>query len=288
VSFIDDILALIFGRKKTAPAPKPAPKPAPAPTTTKPPAAPAPAPHTPPPVPPPPPPPTAGPPQSPPSAPVSPPPAAPSTTSNSAGEAFVKRLIAKNPAHLSAAEIADAAKRMGCEDASVRAVLKVESSGSGFSPNGLPIILFEPHKFSRATGGQYDAAHPKISYHDWNPNAYPSKQQDRYAQLIEAYNLNPEAAVGAASWGLFQILGSNFKVCGFTSASQFVLDMAQSEARQLAAFEQFVRNNGLLPALQNEDWRTFAKGYNGAGQVDKYAAWLQSAYTAAKKAAPQA
>jgi hypothetical protein len=50
----------------------------------------------------------------------------------------------------------------------------------------------------------------------------------------------------------------------------------------LAAFEAFVRSNGILDELQRKDWAGFAKVYNGPGQVETYSKLLSDAYAAAK------
>jgi hypothetical protein len=196
-------------------------------------------------------------------------------------KAYLASLVAKNKARLTAEEINQAAQRMNCEPACVRAVLKVESAGSGFGADGRPIILFEPHIFSRLTARRFDTSNPSVSYKSWGDKPYPKTQDGRWSQLAEAYALDPEAAVSAASWGLFQVLGQNYKICGFASATAFVADMAQSEARMLAAFEAFVRANKILDDLQRKDWAGFARVYNGPGQVEKYAKMLSNAYDAA-------
>lgn len=198
-----------------------------------------------------------------------------------ASKTYLASLVAKNKGPLTAAEINQTAQRMNCEPASVRAVLKVESAGSGFAADGRPIILFEPHVFSKLTTRRFDVTNPNVSYKSWGDKPYPKTQAGRWAQLEEAYALDPEAAVSATSWGLFQVLGQNYKACGFASATAFVADMAQSEARMLAAFEAFVRANNILDDLQRKDWAGFARVYNGPGQVDKYAAMLSNAYNAA-------
>jgi hypothetical protein len=197
------------------------------------------------------------------------------------GGDFLVSLKAKNAAPLSSAEVNAAAQRMGCEPAAVRAVLKVESKGTGFGADNRPLILYEPHIFSRLTNHVYDQSHPKISYLNWKTLPYPGTQAERYQQLAEAYALDPENAVASASWGLFQIMGMNYAACGFPSAKAFVADISQSEARMLAAFEAFVRSNNLLDELQRKDWAGFARGYNGAGQVDTYSKLLANAYAAA-------
>lgn len=194
---------------------------------------------------------------------------------------FLDRLVARDMSPLSAAQIQASAARMGVEEAAVRAVLRVESRGNGFGPDGRPIILYEPHIFSRLTNRKYDASHPTISYRNWKERPYPGAQADRYKQLAEAFALDPEAALSSASWGLFQILGSNFRACGFTSASEFVADIAISHERQLMAFEGFVRTNNLIDELQRKDWTGFARVYNGPGQVETYGRLLADAYNKA-------
>lgn len=197
------------------------------------------------------------------------------------GGDFLASLKAKNAAPLSSAEINAVAQRMGCEPAVVRAVLKVESKGSGFGADNRPLILYEPHIFSRLTKHVYDQSHQRISYAQWKTLPYPATQAERYQQLAEAYALDPENAVASASWGLFQIMGMNFAMCGFTSAKAFVADISQSEARMLSAFEAFIRTNNLVDELQRKDWAGFAKAYNGAGQVETYSRLLANAYAAA-------
>jgi hypothetical protein len=192
--------------------------------------------------------------------------------------AFLDRLVARNPGPLTMAEIQAAAQRMQIEPAAMQAVLKVESRGSGFGPDGRPIILYEPHVFSRLTQRRFDASHPTLSYRQWTERPYPRTQAERWKQLADAYALDPEASVGAASWGLFQILGMNHKACGFDSATAFVADMSQSESHMLKAFEAFVRSNGILDELQAKDWPGFARIYNGPGQVELYGRLLREAY----------
>jgi roadblock/LC7 domain-containing protein len=187
---------------------------------------------------------------------------------------------------LSDSDIAAAAARIGCEGEAIRAVLKVECNGPGFGAEGLPIIRFEPHVFCRLTAGKFDAAHPDISYPKQDPRKYPPDQAGRYQQLAKAFTLDPEAAVQAASWGLFQIMGQNFKAMGHPAATALVADMAKSEARQLAAFEAFCAANGLLDELKAKQWTAFAGKYNGPRFRDSYGAQLEAAYQAFRSQRP--
>lgn len=191
---------------------------------------------------------------------------------------YLTSLVATDKTSLTPAHYDAVAASLGCEPAALKAVAKVESVGAGFAPDGRPIILFEPHLFSRQTGRKFDVSHPHLSYPSWGSQPYPRAQTDRWAQLAEAYALDPEAAVGSASYGMFQILGLNFAACGFPNAKAFVADMAKSEERQLRAFEAFVRGKGLVDELQKRDWQGFAAVYNGPGQVEKYSKLLSAAY----------
>ena len=200
-------------------------------------------------------------------------------------DGYLEGLVAGSRDALTRADYEAAATSLGCEVEAVQAVVEVESGPLGaFASNGRPIILFEPHIFSRRTNRAYDATHPNISYRSWDPSKYPRSQDGRWAQLREAYALDKENAVASASWGLFQIMGFNHAACGFASAKEFVTDMTRSQARQLAAFTAFVRANNLADELVRKDWEGFAAGYNGQGQVERYGRLLREAYDRLKAA----
>jgi hypothetical protein len=201
------------------------------------------------------------------------------------GAHFIDTLVAETRAALSPQDFAAAAGHLQCEREAIQAVVQVEAGASGFASDGRPLILFEPHIFSRLTQRRFDASNPNVSYPTWDRTRYPRDQAGRYAQLREAYALDAEAAVASASWGLFQILGTNHARCGFASATAFVADMAKSHVRQLAAFEAFVRSSGIADELQRKDWEGFARVYNGPGQVERYGRLLREAYDRIKAAA---
>jgi hypothetical protein len=169
------------------------------------------------------------------------------------------------------------AARWGVEPAVVWTVRDVEAGGAGFI-DGRPAILFEPHRFSRATGGRYDAVAPTISYPTWGTRPYPRAQADRYAQLLTAIALDVDAGFASASYGAFQIMGENYAACGETDSMAFALAEARGEDVQLRHFGLFCESKGLERALRRKDWSTFARGYNGSGQVDLYSGKLAAAY----------
>lgn len=171
-----------------------------------------------------------------------------------------------------------AAEILQCEPAAVYAVREVESSGSGFFPDGRPVILFEAQIFSMLTGHQFDFTHPNISSPIWNRALYKGGMLE-YDRLKQAKQLNEEAALKSASWGLFQIMGMNHRACGYPDVFSFVKAMFESEANHLMAFVTFIKANQLDDELRDRRWTDFAKVYNGPGYAqNQYDAKLEQAY----------
>lgn len=184
---------------------------------------------------------------------------------------------------LSASDIAEVAATMNLEPALVQAVTKVEAGAGGFLADTRPKILFEAQQFSYATDHQYDVSHPNISSRTWNRDLYKGGSAE-YTRLTEAIGLNRAAALSSASWGLFQIMGSNFDMCGFDTVERYVAAMVQSEEQHLLAFAKFLQTSRLDVKLRAHDWAGFAKGYNGPGYASNdYDAKLAAAYSAAKE-----
>ncbi|WP_070962636.1 N-acetylmuramidase family protein [Vibrio sonorensis] len=172
-----------------------------------------------------------------------------------------------------------AAAYLGCEVESIMAVDFVESNGCGFFENGMPKILFEAHHFSKHTDGIYDDEHPDISSKKWNRELYKRGEKE-YERLIKSYSLCPEAALKSASWGRYQILGSNYKSSGYTSVASFVISMFLSEKNHLNSFCKFIKNNSKLhDSIIEKDWRTFARIYNGPSyEKNKYDVKISEKY----------
>jgi hypothetical protein len=164
----------------------------------------------------------------------------------------------------------DAAAKIGCDVAAVKAVTYTESGRKGFYDSGKCIIKYEGHVFHRLTGGKYDAAHPTLSYPAWTEK-YSQFKDLAYVRFNQAFALDPHAAMMSTSWGMFQIMGENFSSCGFKTVDDFVTSMRLSEAAQLNAFCKFVISRGLakyligLKTLPGVNASGFALRYNGAG-----------------------
>jgi LysM repeat protein len=165
---------------------------------------------------------------------------------------------------LVASDFSDAARQLECETAAVRAVAEVESGGrTGFDAAKRPKILFEIHLFRSNTNRRFDRTHPHLSAPYSSPRRRQSYRKDQWQVIREAFALDPAAAVKSASWGMFQVLGSNYRICGWTTVRQFAADMFVSEAQHMRAFLGFCRANNLVRHLRNKNWAAFARGYNG-------------------------
>lgn len=157
----------------------------------------------------------------------------------------------------------DAAKTIGCSVAMVKAVYTVESKGSGFLKNGEVKILFEPHVFWKQL--RIKGKTPKqtdICYPVWGSKPYgPENQQ--HTRLQRAVEIDRDAALKSASWGLFQIMGYNYALCGCKSIQDFINQNMKGEEEQLKLFVNYILNTHLDDEMINEDCKGFARSYNG-------------------------
>lgn len=180
---------------------------------------------------------------------------------------------------LTDADIAAVARSLGVQAAALKAVLTVEAPSGGFLDDGQVVILFEPHKFHEYTGGRWSKSHPEISYAKWGARPY-GKRSEQHAKLQRAVALDRTSALEAASWGIPQILGRNWKTAGASSLQDFINKMHRSEVGQLELMANFIRNHPAMhKALQSLDWAGFARRYNGtAYRQNQYDTKLAAAY----------
>ncbi len=190
-----------------------------------------------------------------------------------------------NGRKLALSDFEAAARELSCETAAVRAVAEVESGGrTGFDSHKRPKILFECHHFQKHTKHQYDRSHPHLSAAYKSALQRASYKKDQYTVLREAFALNPAAACMSCSWGMFQVLGSNYKMCGWSSVRQFVTDMFESEAQHMRAFLGYCRGANITRHLKTRNWASFALGYNGPSYRDfQYDTKMANAYARYKR-----
>ncbi|MGB7241672.1 MAG: N-acetylmuramidase domain-containing protein [Sulfitobacter sp.] len=179
---------------------------------------------------------------------------------------------------LESIDISRLAHTIGCGEDHLHAVMEVETRGGGFDNYGRIKMLFEPHVFYSELSGseRQEAISAGLAYRRWGEKTYPS---DSYSRLQHALAINADAALRSCSWGLGQIMGFNHKIAGYSSAAAMVEAFRDDEDTHLAAMVEFIVGSGLDDELRAEDWRGFARGYNGAGYAKHgYHTKLKRAY----------
>lgn len=156
----------------------------------------------------------------------------------------------------------------------LKAFKQVESKDAGFLPDGRTIILFERHKFYQYLQSKYNKQkadsvyklHPSIC----NPNrgGYLGNEKE-YPRLERAISIDRECALLSASYGLFQLMGFNYKVAGYSNVESYVKAMSVSEHNQLLAIIGFIKADKVLhKAILESDFDTIARCYNGSSYAE--------------------
>lgn len=162
---------------------------------------------------------------------------------------------------LSEAGLSKAATDIGVGLPALWAVMTVETKGCGFLPDRRPLLLFERHVFHKRTNGKFDAMAPDLS--DSTAGGYGAGGAFQHDRLARAVALDRKAALESASWGLGQVMGYNAARVGFTDVENMVKAMSDSEDAQFQAMVGFIKANNLSKFLQQGDWESFARRYNG-------------------------
>lgn len=139
---------------------------------------------------------------------------------------------------LTANQYSNAAARLGCSVAIIRAIAMIESSEAGFYASGAIKKRFEPAVFKRRTG----------------------QTASTYAA---AYELNAKEAMMSTSWGMFQVMGFNHVAAGYSSVEAMVEDYQKSEAVQLDSFVKLILAWKLNDELRDLKYAAIARAYNG-------------------------
>lgn len=174
---------------------------------------------------------------------------------------LVAALTNRNAPAVTAAEIEAIADRLAARPPQLRAVAAVESSGGGFDVQGRPKILFERHLFHRLTDGRFSPAPFSLS-------AGGGYSESSWDKLCAAAGKDPGAALGACSWGKFQVLGLHWSKLGYASPWELAHSLTISEAAHYELFARYIEAFGLADELRAvsanpESCRAFAAGYNG-------------------------
>lgn len=164
---------------------------------------------------------------------------------------------------------------IGVGEDELHAFIETETSGSGFDAQRRPKILFEPHKFfaNLGPGPKRDlAVKLGLAYRNWGEQKYPS---DSYPRLIAAMKIDERAALMSASWGMGQVMGSNYPSLGYASVQDMVNECCEDEENHVEQMIRFIKANGIdddlraLAALKRptlpSDCITIVRVYNGSG-----------------------
>jgi hypothetical protein len=185
------------------------------------------------------------------------------------------------------------AQEFGLEAILIKTVYTVESNGNGFLKDGRPRILFEGHIFWKQLKDKGIPPEPHVKgnedilYPKWTKQYYARNPADEYKRLEKAVRIDREAAYMSASWGLFQVMGMNYKAAAFASVDAYVAAQQESAYQQLRAFLHFIRNSKLLDLLKQQQWEAFAKHYNGPGyKENNYDVKLKNTYAMLLKNEP--
>lgn len=178
-----------------------------------------------------------------------------------------------NKKYLTEQDYIDAASKLGVETNVVKTVTAVEALQFGFQNNGSVVMLFERHVFYqrlRANKGE-EFAKMVSSHHPDVCNPAPGGYLgggSEMRRLDRARVIDEECALMSASYGLFQIMGFNYRQAGYSTVKDYFEAMKVSEKNQLNAFVNYVardKDKSLLVSLKHKDFTSFAKEYNGPG-----------------------
>lgn len=188
--------------------------------------------------------------------------------------------------YLQEEEFVNGGKLLGIETLVIKAFAVVEAKEYGFMSDGFPVILFERHKFysyirdnlNISLANEYALKYPNICNKE--PGGYVGGKGE-FTKYSQASKLDLNGAKSSCSWGMFQIMGFNFKACGYENVDSFVSDMIKSEDNHLKAFVNFIKSDAILhKALMQKDWTGAARRYNGPAYArNQYDVKMTQAYT---------
>lgn len=180
--------------------------------------------------------------------------------------------------HLTEADFILVAEELDIEVAAIKAVVEIEAGAEmkGFWAPGIPVINFDKTMFAKygsKVKSKKGAKDEKV------PEGLTGYAKKEWTELINARKQNAMGANMGTFWGMFQIGGFNYEMCGCKDVNEFVRRMAFSELEQLQLFAVFISNNGMVSYLRKKDWKGFARRYNGPSYAKRgYHTRMEKAY----------
>ena len=182
----------------------------------------------------------------------------------------------KNAKAVTEAELLDFAKQLGDTNTKrIKAIGKVETSGSAWTSDGTPKILYERHYFYKYVNktiylpgySDHFLSNPKWGGYtqDFNKNNI----NDSFEKLAFAACINPIGAFSSISISSFQVMGAYYKELGYNNPLDMLYDVSRNEAVHYKLLVGFILNvakikSSFLKLSTNpETNRAFCKAYNG-------------------------
>lgn len=176
------------------------------------------------------------------------------------------------------------ADELGVEIEAMKAVVLIEAGKQmkGFWAPGVPVVNFDRSMYNRFRGRVANKSGDKQAK---VPSGLKGYALSEWTQLVRARKSNRDAADMGTFWGMFQIGGFNYRMCGCDSVAEMVRLMSSSELEQLELFAAFITNGGMLQALRDKNWAAFARRFNGPGYARRgYHTRMAAAYAKLKNA----
>lgn len=178
--------------------------------------------------------------------------------------------------------VKERAPAFGLDPKAVYGVMWAESNGKWMDPKtGKILIRFEPHVFARLTAEK--ALNKKSRATKEEAEKYGAKvlnpgmahindgrgriksQALEWETLAKAQAIDPERAVMATSFGLGQIMGSNYKAAGFNTAQEMLAAFTSGAEGQVMGMLRFITSDAkMAKAIKEQDWPAFVAIYNRA------------------------
>lgn len=156
----------------------------------------------------------------------------------------------------------------------IQAVAKVESSGSGWSNDGLVKILYERHYFFKFTKKIIEIAGlgflSNSKYGGYTLDINKNSINDSWEKVSHAIAYNLDGALQSFSIGSFQVMTIYWEKLGYKSPLDMIYQCSLSEYEQYKCLANYIlkvanlKKAFLSISSDPESCRAFAKGYNGA------------------------
>ena len=152
--------------------------------------------------------------------------------------------------------------------------------------HGVPGSSCEAHSFRLSPDGPFRLLHPRRDEADGRAPGQDHAQELQYQALNLAIKLaGEEAALQSISMGGPQIMGLNYRLLGYASATAMYRAFQTDERWHVLGFFDFCRCGSarILDCLGRHDWAGFAIVYNGRAQATLYGERLGAAYAEASR-----